>query len=218
MRITFQRKALALAGLLLATIAPAWGQVAGNNPAFDITGFIQSATLNPVGLPGRVCTSQILCGGTMTVNGITIVVPDNVIVQMPANTISYGEVFLETPTINGVNYGVSDGKGASPAGTLQTGMAMNDSPKLPGTYEVHVQGNIVVTGGTSQYIAGLLFFSQQSLNSSQGFITGFEYDSAGNSTGALFVNSAPNGTGSSTRLVINDPPISGLTNPLFPGL
>ena len=58
----------------------------------------------------------------------------------------------------------------------------------PATFEVHVQGNVV----NGIYIAGLIFISQQSLNSSQGFIESLDY-----ATGTMVVNG--------TRVQINDP-------------
>ncbi len=46
---------------------------------FDDTGLIQSATVDAG------------CGGTVTLNGQTIVIPCNLIVQMPANTLTWAE-------------------------------------------------------------------------------------------------------------------------------
>jgi len=44
--------------------------------SFALTGFLQAATLKPGGAPNA--------GGTLTVNNITVIVPDNSVIQMPA--------------------------------------------------------------------------------------------------------------------------------------
>ena len=125
---------------------------------FDIIGFMQSATVdNP---------SDIFSGGTMEINGIKIIVPRNTIFQMPATAMTWADVFRNAP----------------PAYKLlnQSGLALSDTPKPFTTYEVHVQGNRVIntSAGTDQYIAGLIFISQQSANSGQGYINCIDYNKA----------------------------------------
>lgn len=55
------------------------------NPSqFDMTGFIQAATLDPT------CTStDVLCGGTITVNNQVVIVPRNTILQMPPAALTW---------------------------------------------------------------------------------------------------------------------------------
>jgi hypothetical protein len=146
--------------------------------SFDITGFIESATLDgslcppaPPLTPG--CKA---IGGWIKVNGHVIQVPQNTVLQFPANTLTWEEVFEFNPFA------------AAAPGT--SGLALSDPPaaRLPITAEAHIQGNIV--HGT--YIAGLIFISQQAVNSSQGFIEAINYP-----LGALQVNG--------TWLQINDP-------------
>src|SRR4051812_45725760 len=51
-------------------------------PQFDVTGFIQAATLEPAGATPSLCptvTDPLLKGGTVTVNGVTMIVPCNTI-------------------------------------------------------------------------------------------------------------------------------------------
>ena len=58
---------------------------------FGITGFIEEATLNP-----RVGTNPgnpRLYGGTLTVNGIKMIVPNNSIIQMPATSMTWADLF-----------------------------------------------------------------------------------------------------------------------------
>jgi hypothetical protein len=111
-------------------------------------------------------------GGWIQINGHVIRVPQNTILQMPANTLTWEEVF----EYNSVGSGD------------ESGLALSDGSRLPGTFEARVQGNIV--NGT--YIAGLIFISQQSLNSSQGFIESLDY-----ANGIMVVNG--------TKVQINDP-------------
>src|SRR5689334_21786270 len=73
--------------LLFIVAGIAHAQVAGNPPQdpsqFDMTGFIQAATLD------ANCVNDPLCGGTITVNNQVIVVPRNTILQMPAAALTW---------------------------------------------------------------------------------------------------------------------------------
>jgi hypothetical protein len=153
---------------------------------FDVTGFVQSATVDPTMCPdisGSLDPDvRARTGGSLVVNGITVVVPCNSIVQMPANTLTWSDsidlVTHNTLALDGTGSGV---------------------PPSPGTsypsFEVHVVGNIVGT----RHIAGLVFLSQQSANSGQGVITRIDY-----ATGDIWVGSAA-GAPDQVRLQINDP-------------
>src|SRR3954468_8048541 len=59
---------------------------------FDITGFIQEATLDTT---GAICqpASPRLAGGTVTVNGHKIIIPCNTVLQMPAFTLTWADLF-----------------------------------------------------------------------------------------------------------------------------
>ena len=164
-------------------------------PQFDITGFIQEATLDT---DGTICKAgdPRLAGGTVKVNGISIIIPCNTILQMPASTLTWQELFALAPQDIGLP--VSNGI------PTQTGMAQNDSVKMPlaaavngplPSYEIHLQGNIV----NGKYIAGLVFISQQSLNLSQGVITSIDYDKA--ELQVALIGPKP----STARVRINDP-------------
>src|SRR5512146_2522225 len=72
---------------------------------FDITGFIQQATLTT---PGDAHS-----GGTLVVNGHTVIVPRETIVILPANALTWEELFAQAP---------------APYGPSQTGLAMADVP------------------------------------------------------------------------------------------
>ena len=152
----------------------------GSVSPFTHGGFIQAATLD------TTCTSHPLCGGTLTQNGIKIVVPKGTILQFPANTMSWEDVFNVAP---------------APYKALgQTGLAMSDTPKPFTTYFATILGNRVINGASDQYIAGLIYISQDPGNASQGFINFIDY-----TKGEMWVGQQL-GTGpSGTRLHINTP-------------
>lgn len=163
---------------------------------FDVTGFLQEATLDTA---GSICqpVDPRLAGGTLKVNDIQVIVPCNTILQMPASTLTWQEVFGLAPRDIGL---LLDGNGIP----TQTGLALADKVKLPvstsyngplPSYEVHVQGNIV----DGKYIAGLIFISQQNLNLAQGIITAIDYD---NGELQIATKGAQPGV---ARVKINDP-------------
>ena len=173
-------------------------------PQFDITGFIQEATLDTT---NAICkpTHPRLAGGTVTLNGQKVTIPCNTILQMPAFTMTWADLF-------------KPGNGLAPTDivpTGQTGMALTDligaasgaavpliqpgllTMPIPGgtpatlltryngslpSYEIHVVGNVI----SGQYIAGLVFISQQALNAGQGVISCIDY-----STGEMQVGGVP---------------------------
>jgi len=166
-------------------------------PQFDITGFIQEATLDT---NGAICQASDprLAGGTLKINDIVVIVPCNTVLQMPAATLTWQELFSLAPRDIGLPLGAS-------GIPTQSGLALTDAATIPlaavygngrlPSYEAHVQGNVV----NGRYIAGLIFISQQNLNIGQGTITAIDYQN-----GELQVAS----TGpipSIARVKINDP-------------
>ena len=70
------------------------GALTTESAGFDTIGFIQAATIDrPIGTAG-----DLLSGGTIKVNDHVIIVPANSIVQMPAATLSWGQVFAQAPS------------------------------------------------------------------------------------------------------------------------
>ncbi|MGB7621026.1 MAG: hypothetical protein WBN92_01635 [Terriglobia bacterium] len=153
---------------------------------FDITGFLQEATVTT---PGDAHS-----GGTLKVNGHAVTVPRETIVVLPANQLTWQELFAQAP---------------APYTNAATGMAMSDLPTPLTQYEVEVVGNRV--GDT--YIAGLIYISQQTLNSGAGFINFIDYTLGEMRVGGIIndPNCAQGGTAASNplcsgaRLRINDP-------------
>ncbi len=172
---------LALAVLAWAGPAAAQLPLTAVGAQFDINGFIQTATLDAPG--------DVLAGGTVRVNGHTIIVPRNTIFQMPAFAMTWQQLFTMAPP---------------PYAPTQTGLALTDVPTPLTTYEIQVMGNII----NNRYIAGLIFMSQQSLNGGQGFITFIDYANHELRVGGVFGNSS---TG--MRVKINDP--SGRFAPVY---
>jgi hypothetical protein len=208
-----------MAALLGAGTAQAQ-QTASPTPQFDSIGFIQAATLDT----GTLCptANALLRGGTVTVNGIKMIVPCNTILQMPANTVSWAQLFdatVRAPIPAGA-LGLN-GSATIPAG--QSGLALADTAPnftTPGaggillptpfpSFEVHVVGNILKDAtGNDQYIVGLIVpISQQGLNAGAGKITCIDY-----TAGALYVGGTNLAAGTTacaaangTRVIINDP-------------
>jgi hypothetical protein len=183
---------LAVIAISLSAFAqlPGVGGVANYAPPFDMVGFLQDAGLGAPptpGVPGQHLTfssANRTQSGWMSVNDHAILVPQNTVLQMPATSMTWADLFDPAGAAAGVT-----------AGGIQTGMALADvTPKLAGTYEIHVQGNII----NGQYIAGLIFIAPQSLNIGNGFVSHIDYN-----TGDIYVNGGPGGV--ERRLQINDP-------------
>jgi len=75
------RRAFALGAALAAMCAAGAARAQLPMPGstnFDITGFIEEATLDPS------CTASPHCGGTIKVDGHLITVPKEIVIQFPA--------------------------------------------------------------------------------------------------------------------------------------
>ena len=165
----------------------------GNLPTgFDITGFIQYASLdatpglcnkddNPAPTPANppLPDQCKITGGWIELNNGMIRVPQSTVVIFPNTLLTWEEAFELNPNTHQTDP------------IFQTGLAMSDTVRFPGTYQGHVQGNIV----NGQYIAGLVFIYQDPANFTQGYIERFDY-----AHGVMVVNGM--------RVQINDPPIT----------
>jgi len=219
-------RAVLLGALLGASGAQAQaaGSIASPTAQFDMTGFIQAATTDNSRCPA--ITDPLLWGGTVKLNGITMVVPCNTVIQMPANTVSWAMLFPQAGVAPeegvlpvGSNTAGLNGLPGGPA-TGTTGLALADvNPLVPGSgpypsFEIRAVGNIVplpnpVTGVLEkQYVIGLVApVSQQGANSGFGIINcidyanGFIYAGGDPAQPCVLASGAPNGT----RLQINDP-------------
>ena len=176
--------ALAVRPPIVPTIPPTSPDL-GDMHGFNVTGFIQDATVSGSRCPSVTDRSQ--WGGTLTVNGLTIIVPCNMTLQFPAATFSWADMLDPSKFKT----------------TGQTGsLTLNETGRGPGhsgvpfpSVEISVSGNIVA----GEYIAGLILISEQSLNSSVGYVTQIDH-----ANGALYVSSTANGKASS-YVQVNDP-------------
>jgi hypothetical protein len=198
--LIFTVSQLWLAGSARATTYP---QPPADSP-FQLVGFIQAATLdNP---------ADVLSGGTVTVNGTTVVIPRNTIVVMSATNLTWQELWAFAPCPWGLTAAQKPAGQILPVGACtsggngKTGLALSDSDSGGGkpltTFEINILGNRVASGGADLYVAGLVYMAQQSLNIGQGIINYIDY-----ARGELHVGGSVLGQVSAgdTRIQINDP-------------
>jgi hypothetical protein len=119
---------------------------------FDETGFIQDATVSADNSACPDVANSKFWGGSLTINNTKITVPCNLVVQMPANTLTWADM-VNAP--------------GAPSLTLK-------GSGYP-SFEMRAVGNIV----DGKHIAGLMFASQQSTNTGSGIIKKVDY-STGN--------------------------------------
>ncbi|WP_424363329.1 hypothetical protein [Methylocystis parvus] len=167
------------AGPVLPAFPPLFGPT-----GFSILGFIEKATVAG-GCPQPPGSTA---GGSVTVNGVAITVPSNMIVQFPAATLKWADAVCPSDA------------GLSPIGLDGSGGSGGAATLYPST-ELRVEGNIVGAAGVpagvrAPHVAALIYASQQSLNAGSGYISFIDY-----ADGSIYVST----TGGEARLVINDP-------------
>jgi hypothetical protein len=141
---------------------------------FLLVGHIESLTVDDQTDP--------LSGAVIKVHGVEVVLPKNLIVQMPARYLTAKDIVDLNPAAPGVN----------------SGLALADTPPPLASYEATVVGNIV----GERYIAGLVWFSQHSLAEGAGYIKDIGAD------GEIHVVADPDPAAPAqpvTRIRINDP-------------
>ncbi len=159
----------AVAPFVTATLPdPVTSVLPGLIHGFDDTGFIQTATVDATNANCPNTTDPQRFGGTLRLNNGPIVIPCNSVIQLPANTMTWADFINNGPSL-----------------ALGTGYP---------SFEIHAVGNIV----GNKRIAGLLYASQQSLNTSTGVITAIDY-----ATGNLTVDTGSAATPATVQ--INDP-------------
>ena len=163
-----------LAMLLLAPCAYA----APPTPSFSMLGYLQQLKLdNP---------SNPLSSGSMVVNGVNVILPNNLLIKMPGQYLTVNDLFR----------GPNSGLAPTLAPVLaSSGLALNDVPKPAIPFEVQVIGNMV----GNNYVAGWVSLSQQGLNMGAGFIRSIDY-----AKGELLVGATITGP-ATARVRINDP-------------
>ncbi len=214
LRVTYMMITLALLG---ATGATAQTQTTLVPPAaFDITGFIEEATLD--GTVGGLATAALdntddRAGGTVTVNGIKMYVPNNTFVQMPASSLSWKQLF-DTASATPVN---SANTANLPVQGVSTGLALADLPAVASpfpafpSFEIRAVGNIRTDlpgfEGIPKYIVGGLIvpIGQEQLMAGFGVINYIYSNDDPVNPGRFEVGGAPGVAGTGALLELNDP-------------
>ncbi len=217
MRTRFQ---LSILYIVLGMLWVTWADAAQVNPpqsGFSVTGFIQEATVANVGT--APLSSLRLRGGTLTVNGIKMIVPNNTIVQTPAATFSWADLF--DPAIS-ASVGYNPPRPNHRPGQL--GLALADNP-LQGTRAVTAAGSIsypsfavsaignITTDpatGAQRYIVGGLIvpLEQLPLHGGAGLINYIDYNGTvlpGKIPGRFRVGGISGDPNTGTLCEINDP-------------
>jgi hypothetical protein len=214
--VTAPAQAQAQADPFIAPVVPAVPVVPAG---FDITGFIQEATLDTTNALCKPADPR-LAGGTVTVNGHKVIIPCNTVLQMPAFSLTWADLFQtgndlvprDIAPANQTGLALSDAIGTVSGATVAGSQPGLLTMPLPGatagstsvrfnaslpSHEIHVIGNVV----SGQYIAGLVFISQQSLNAGQGMISCIDY-----ATGEMQVGGTPVDPSAAPYTCPNPPP------------
>ncbi len=93
-------------------VPPANAPAPGIPPQFDLVGYLEAATVDPTMCP---TLDPRLWGGTARLNGQNIIIPCNLILQYPAFSSSWADMFAFAP------------KDIMPAGSTQSGLALGDA-------------------------------------------------------------------------------------------
>jgi hypothetical protein len=126
-----------------------------------------------------------MTGGWIQVNDELIRVPQGTIVVFPNTFLTWEEMFEFNPNVHQTD------------AVKESGLAMADTIRFPGTYEVGIDANIV----NGQHIAGIIRIAQDPLNTVSGFIESIDY-----ANGVLYV--------AGHRIQLNDPKITiNIPNP-----
>lgn len=153
------------------------GLRADPNPSFNLIGHIENFTLTD--------TANPLSEATLTVRGIPVTLPSNLLIVMPGQYLTAHDIFRWNSTTH--SYDAS-------ARPNNSGLALRDTPPPAVPFEAEVIGNIVA----GKYIAGVVHISQGALHVTAGTI-----QSINAATGEFVVGPGGGGSGVSVRL--NDP-------------
>ena len=147
-------------------------------------------------------SGTLFIGAKMLVNGVTITIPRNTVVVMPATYLTPWQIFVKAQGIS--------------RGNNESGLTLQDKTPPLAAFEAAVDGNIVCTApATCTYIAGQVHISQQGLNMGAGYVrqinTANGFLCVGSSAVALAAAApciAPD-----ARVRLNDPKITDTSDP-----
>jgi hypothetical protein len=168
---------------------------------FNIIGYIQSFKLcDPAYIPPASCKKDDpRAAATMKVNGITVIIPENLKIIMPGTYLTAQDIFKGPK-------GTATGVLSTPE---QSSLALEDQHPLGKTFipfTAEISGNIAKDSASSkiEYIAGLVNISQGVLQTSAGYIRDIDY-----AKGELLVTPNISNTTNQVRVQLNDPPLPG---------
>lgn len=179
------RRTATLAVLVLLCVTAATAQ---QTTPFVLIGHIEKFELTPPLDP--------LSAAKITVHGITVTIPRNTIVTMPATYLTPHDIFKGPhPTAAGLLQ--------TAAGVPVSGLALLDpAPFTPlSAYEASIVGNIV----GDEYRAGLIGISQHALATADGWIKAIDY-----TTGELLVGPEQDNPAVSAHVRLNDPSLGAI--------
>jgi hypothetical protein len=174
--------------------------IAAESPTtpFNLIGYIQSFKLCDPKFNDATCKkNDARAAATMKVNGITVIIPENLKIIMPGTYLTAQDIFKGPK-------GTANGGLSAPE---QSGLALEDQhpagkPYIPFTAEI--AGNIAKTANTPnakvEYIAGLVNISQGVLQTSAGYIHDIDF-----AKGELHITPDPANTANLVRVRLNDP-------------
>lgn len=153
---------------------------------FQLVGHIEKFTLDT--------PADTFSAAKLTVNGIQVTIPRNLVIQFPAAYLTAQQAFEKAQGVSKRNN--------------ESGLALNDQIPPLAAFEVAVDGNIV----DGEYRAGLVSISQQSLNAGAGFIHSIDTTQPPSKTGGMMcVGASPTAITcqpGDTRIRVNDPVIT----------
>ncbi len=163
--------------VILPPVGPTLPNVDSIAKGFRLTGNLEKATVT-----GGCISGLPNSGGTATISGVAIAIPDNLIVQFPGNTLTWKETVCQSSTAP---------------------VTSADAGSFPTSVNVSVDGNIVGGGGGGggQHVAALVFVTEHPSAVGEGQISFIDY-----ADGSIYVTTKDiSGAASEVRLLINDP-------------
>lgn len=178
---------------LACTTALANAQIVDPPASFAIIGHIEKFTLAPPG--------DIRSRATVTVRGIDVILPSNLVITMPGGYLTAQQLF------RGRDFKSAPGRsGLALQEMTEPDMACPWLPQgsptkcpLPAA-EIELAGNIIPVAGTLQYVAGIARISQGALHIGSGFIRSIDPNNTGFFTVGADLGGAP-----ASRMRLNDP-------------
>jgi hypothetical protein len=146
-------------------------------------------------------------GAKIVVNGITVTIPGNTVVLMPASYLTPWQIFAMAQGVSRDNN--------------ESGLALQDKTPPLAAFEAAIDGNIVCIppASTCTYIAGLVHISQQGLNIGAGYIRKINSAAGDPLNGELCVGAditpVTTCTAPNARVRLNDPKIDEPADPGF---